>query len=278
MSRARGADPPAARQPGAGHRSRVVDTHGAVLGIVRAPDAPIFGTDVSAAEGAHRGLLLERRTPGAELLADPSADVRAFRRRGRAPSSTIPTALTGTFAFADRSGGNLSRPYFPDGEVGRPNGPLSRPIAQFNPFSTGLQSALVLGNLAQHLGFVTGASAHRYAAQRCTSLPDVAPGQNRLQNGIQIFPGSVPIYRGNTLVGGIGVSGDGIDQDDMISFLGLNNGGVRRRRHRQRAGRDPRRQDRRRRWRRRDGAAALSSTARSRRSSTRRDQNVCEGL
>ena len=25
--------------------------------------------------------------------------------------------------------------------------------------------------------------------------------------GIQIFPGSVPVYRGNTLVGGIGVSG-----------------------------------------------------------------------
>jgi hypothetical protein len=30
----------------------------------------------------------------------------------------------------------------------------------------------------------------------------------------------VPLYRGNTLVGGLGVSGDGIDQDDMVSFLG----------------------------------------------------------
>ncbi|MEM1053143.1 MAG: heme-binding protein, partial [Pseudomonadota bacterium] len=46
-------------------------------------------------------------------------------------------------------------------------------------------------------------------------------------NGIQIFPGSVPVYRGNQLIGGIGVSGDGIDQDDMISFLGLHNAGVR---------------------------------------------------
>ncbi|MFZ5726183.1 MAG: hypothetical protein ACOY4C_07195, partial [Pseudomonadota bacterium] len=35
------------------------------------------------------------------------------------------------------------------------------------------------------------------------------------------------IYRGNTLVGAIGVSGDGIDQDDMISFLGTHNGGAR---------------------------------------------------
>ena len=42
---------------------------------------------------------------------------------------------------------------------------------------------------------------------------------------MQIFPGSVPIYRNNLLVGGIGVSGDGIEQDDMISFLGLHNAG-----------------------------------------------------
>ena len=103
---------------------------------------------------------------------------------------------------------------------------MSRPIAQFNPFSTGLQSALVLTNLGQHLAFVTGASATD-TPPRCTFIPDAAPGRNRLQNGIQIFPGSVPVYRGNTLVGGIGVSGDGIDQDDMISFLGLNNAGVR---------------------------------------------------
>ena len=54
----------------------------------------------------------------------------------------------------------------------------------------------------------------------------VAPGQNRLQNGIQIFPGGVPIYRNGRLVGGIGVSGDGIDQDDMIAFLGTHNGSL----------------------------------------------------
>jgi hypothetical protein len=47
-----------------------------------------------------------------------------------------------------------------------------------------------------------------------------------LANGIQIFPGSVPIYRGNQLVGGIGVSGDGVDQDDMIGFLGLHDAGL----------------------------------------------------
>jgi uncharacterized protein GlcG (DUF336 family) len=201
----------------------VVDTHGQVLGIVRAPDAPIFGTDVSL-QKARTATFFSGPHAASDLLANPSPDVRAFVGKVRAFLND-PNALTGTYAFADRSGGNLSRPYFPDGQVGTPNGPLSRPIAQWNPFTTGLQSALVIGNIAQHLGYVSGASATDTPHQ-CTALPDAAPGQKRLQNGIQIFPGSVPIYRGGTLVGGIGVSGDGIDQDDMISFLGLNNAGV----------------------------------------------------
>tara|TARA_R110000782_G_scaffold78293_5_gene156059 strand:- start:40147 stop:42114 length:1968 start_codon:yes stop_codon:yes gene_type:complete len=208
----------------------MVDSHGAVLGIVRSPDAPIFGTDVSL-QKARTATFFSHAQAGAQLSAFDSgvpsntADVRAFVGAVRTFLNDA-SALTGTVAFADRSGGNLSRPYFPDGEVGRPHGPLSRPIAQFNPFSTGLQSALILGNLAQHLAFVTGASATD-TPQRCTFVPDVAAGQKRLNNGIQIFPGSVPVYRGNVLVGGIGVSGDGIDQDDMISFLGLHYGGLR---------------------------------------------------
>ena len=64
-------------------------------------------------------------------------------------------------------------------------------------------------------------------AQQCTQMPAAPNGQKRLANGIQIFSGGVPIYRGSQLVGAIGVSGDGIDQDDMISFLGVHNGAAR---------------------------------------------------
>ena len=42
-----------------------------------------------------------------------------------------------------------------------------------------------------------------------------------LANGIQIFPGSAPVYRNRTLIGAVGVSGDGVDQDDMVAFLGI---------------------------------------------------------
>ena len=195
----------------------LVDTSGAVLGVVRSPDAPIFGTDVSL-QKARTAAFFSNAQAGALFSADSSADVRQFVGATRTFLNNQ-SALTGAIAFADRSVGNLARPYFPDGQLGTANGPLSRPIAQFNPFSTGLQSALVLTNLGEHLNFVTGASGTD-TAQRCTSTA-------RLANGIQIFPGAVPIYRGNVLVGAIGVSGDGIDQDDMISFLGLSNGGAR---------------------------------------------------
>src|SRR3546814_11664451 len=84
--------------------------------------------------------LMIRRRPRSTRTDTPFPSTPLFRSTRSFLND--PAALTGTIAFADRSGGNLSRPYFPDGEVGRPHGPLSRPIAQFNPFSTGLQSEI----------------------------------------------------------------------------------------------------------------------------------------
>ncbi len=199
----------------------VVDTHGEALGIVRSPDAPVFGTDVS---------LQKARTAAFFSNASAAADLQAVGNLAPFVAATRSflgdnAALTGLIAYSDRAHGNLSRPYFPDGELGRPPGPFSRPIEDFNPFATGLQVQMIAGNLIAHAQFVAGTSLVD-TPQRCTSLPDAAAGQNRLENGIQIFPGSVPIYRGNRLVGAIGVSGDGIDQDDMISFLGTHNGGA----------------------------------------------------
>ena len=41
-----------------------------------------------------------------------------------------------------------------------------------------------------------------------------------LPNGITIFPGGFPLYRNGMLIGAIGVSGDGVDQDDLVSASG----------------------------------------------------------
>jgi hypothetical protein len=148
----------------------------------------------------------------------PDANVRDFVARTNSFFGG-PGFLSGANGVSNRAIGNIARPYFPDGEAGRPPGPLSRDIRGWSPFSTGLQSALIVQNLVQVL---SGGDP-----RQCTFLPNTGSGQNRLANGIQIFPGAVPIYRGNVLVGAIGISGDGIDQDDMISFLGLSNAGLR---------------------------------------------------
>ena len=39
-------------------------------------------------------------------------------------------------------------------------------------------------------------------------------------NGITIFPGGLPLYKNGQLAGAIGISGDGVDQDDLIAFAG----------------------------------------------------------
>lgn len=202
----------------------LVDTYGAVLGIVRAPDAPVFGTDVSL-QKARTVAFFSNPVAAQQLLDDVDAEVPAYVQRTRDFLGDA-TALTGRIAFGARSIGNIARPHFPDGEVARGPGPLSRPIEDFNPLATGLQVALIKANLLQHALFVEQLP-FTDTRHECTLIPPAPNGQRRLANGIQIFSGGVPIYRGNTLVGAIGVSGDGIDQDDMISFLGVSNGAAR---------------------------------------------------
>jgi hypothetical protein len=44
--------------------------------------------------------------------------------------------------------------------------------------------------------------------------------QNANQSGIVFFPGSSPLYRNGQMVGGLGVSGDGVDNDDFVTSGG----------------------------------------------------------
>ncbi|MGE5523906.1 MAG: GlcG/HbpS family heme-binding protein [Rhodospirillaceae bacterium] len=186
----------------------VVDTRGAVLGFVRTRDAPVFGIDV-AVQKARTALFFSQSSAATDLSAVSTtvagyvANMQAFIPGG--------SALTDGIAYSNRAIGNLARPFFPDGINGSGPGPLSRSFTSWSPFSDGLQLELVSSAIVANLG-------------RTPAAPCVA-GLPRIANGIQIFPGSVPIYRGNTLVGAIGVSGDGVDQDDMIAFLGLANAG-----------------------------------------------------
>ena len=43
---------------------------------------------------------------------------------------------------------------------------------------------------------------------------------NDQKSGIIFFPGSAGLYKNGVLVGGLGVSGDGVDQDDFVTSAG----------------------------------------------------------
>ena len=225
----------------------VVDTTGEILGMVRNRDAPVFGADVSL-QKARTAALFSSAGAGAFLTSLPPARYVATGPGFAGTVATVPigdyvTALrgflgdpaalgNGAVAFSDRAGGNLSRPTFPDGVMTDVPGPLSKPPGQWSPFSTGLQLDLAYNAILQHVLFVAGAGLPDVgpACPGVDLAPDlsgaVATATTALAaNGIQIFPGSVPIYRGDVLVGGIGVSGDGVDQDDMVAFLGVHNAG-----------------------------------------------------
>jgi uncharacterized protein GlcG (DUF336 family) len=97
----------------------------------------------------------------------------------------LPGVPAGT-AVTNRTIGFGSQPFFPSGIDGTPPGPF---IDLFN-FD---------------------------AANPCTQGHQ--PG-NGNQSGVVFFPGSAPLYRNGTLVGGLGVSGDGVDQDDFVTAGG----------------------------------------------------------
>ena len=200
----------------------VVDTQGEVLGLARTPDGPVFGTDVSL-QKARSALLFSLTSAAAEISALPSANYLGAGGNPVAPYRTFAgymattrqffgdqTMFANGIAFSNRAVGNLARPFFPDGISGTEPGPFSTPYSNWSPFHLGLQLDLNYNAII--------ASATGSAAVGCTGLA-------RAKNGIQIFPGAFPIYRNAQLIGAIGISGDGIDQDDMVSFLGVANAG-----------------------------------------------------
>jgi uncharacterized protein GlcG (DUF336 family) len=56
-----------------------------------------------------------------------------------------------------------------------------------------------------------------FGMQEALSTP---PPNPNFPNGITIFPGGFPLYRNGQLIGAVGISGDGVDQDDIIGASG----------------------------------------------------------
>ena len=193
----------------------VVDNLGSPLGFIRSQDAPVFGIDV-ALQKARGAAFMSSADAGSTLSAG------GFGGFASAFAVFTGTSLDGSHAITSRAIGNLSRPYFPDGIEGTANGPFSLPFPGTAPgqswsvFNTGLQLDLVLG------GFSGPIVSPGSVPNGCTS----SAFGSRLKNGMQIFPGGTPLYRNGVLIGAIGVSGDGVDQDDMVGYYGASRRGL----------------------------------------------------
>jgi uncharacterized protein GlcG (DUF336 family) len=164
-------------------------TTGEVLGLFRMPDATVFSIDVAVAKARN-----------VAYYADPT-QLQPIDQTDGVPAGA---ALTNrTFRF-------LAEPFYPEGQDGEPPGQFSI----LNDGGTDPRTGLNSGPPLPASAFVSVFGHDAFNPQ--TNFRD--PNNPLNQNGIVFFPGSVPLYEGNTLVGGLGVSGDGVDQDDVVTF------------------------------------------------------------
>jgi uncharacterized protein (TIGR03437 family) len=191
----------------------VVDTNGAVLGIASNVAAPEFGFDVSA-QKARTANLFSSPNAAQVLLQAAATDNNPNIAAHVNAALAFGFPLNGAFMISSRGMGFASRPFFPDGQDGNANGPFSRPFNVFSPFNNGLQLQLVLRDLQAALGTPPDPSIP------CTAIPNMVNGIPSTANGLQIFPGSSVLFKNGIRVGAVGISGDGVDQDDLVSAAG----------------------------------------------------------
>jgi uncharacterized protein GlcG (DUF336 family) len=170
----------------------VSDLNGNIVGLYRMPDATVFSIDVAVAKSRN-----------VAYYANPTQ---------LQPADQVPGVPPGT-AFTNRTIRYLSLPRFPSSVDGTAPGPFSiLRDGGSNPL-TALQQgprkpAYAFQSVLGHDAFFPGTNFHD-------------PYNLKNQDGIVFFPGSAPLYgAGQTLIGGFGVSGDGVDQDDVVTSAG----------------------------------------------------------
>jgi uncharacterized protein GlcG (DUF336 family) len=203
----------------------VVGANGEYLGAVSTTDAPISSFDIAVQKARtavflsnpNAGNQLRRASGGSFLPNRPFAKyAEAARRDG--------VNLDGSIAISGRGVIFLSRPFLPDGIDSTPNGPFSNPIEDNSAFNTGLQLDLVISQLLKSAVFLTtfnetiGIPRLPTTTQESCS-PDPILGAF-IANGLQVRQASVPLYKNGRLVGGIGCSGDGGEQEDIVVGFG----------------------------------------------------------
>ena len=163
----------------------VADLDGKILALHRMKDATFFSIDVALAK---------------------SRNVIYFSSDNRVLND-LPGVLGGT-AVTNRTISYGGQPFFPPGIDYSGPGPFFE-LYKFdakNPCTQGAQPATGVVESLPGLSQV--------GTPNTTSGPGLAPNP---QSGIVFFAGALPLYRNGVLIGGLGVSGDGVEQDDYVT-------------------------------------------------------------
>jgi uncharacterized protein GlcG (DUF336 family) len=177
----------------------ISDRSGNVLALYRMPDSTVFSQDVAVAKSRN-----------VAYYNDPSQlnpIDQVFTAAGQSQVVSAGTSFTSrTFRF-------LAEPRYPAGVDDSEPPQFSiltdaatagiDPATGENIGGPASSSAFtsVMGNDVFHVG---------------TNFHDT-PSPN--QNGIIFFPGSTALYKDGKIEGGLGVSGDGVNQDDVVTYL-----------------------------------------------------------
>lgn len=212
----------------------VADTAGNVLGVYRMHDATWFSVDVAIAKArntayyADPSALQDADKVDDDLLIARGAVTAAqlnrlkYKHNGgavgtpdlftSAKSTTRYSPLTG-LAFTNRTFRFLAEPRYPAGV----DGSLPPVFSILTDPGINRKTAENAGSMptpASQFTSVVGFDAF-HAGRNFRDADDIAN-----QNGIVFFPGSAPLYKSQVLVGGFGISGDGVDQDDVVTAAG----------------------------------------------------------
>jgi uncharacterized protein GlcG (DUF336 family) len=165
----------------------VTDSAGNIVGLYRMPDAPMFSIDVAVSKA--RNVAYE----------DDPTQVQPVDELAGVPAGAALTART--FRY-------LALPNFPEGIDAAPPGPwsiLNTPgVNQTNGMDLGTPQTIA--EFTSVFGFDAFHPNTNFAQSDANA------------SGVVFFPGSSPVYVNGKIVGGLGVSGDGVSEDDFITF------------------------------------------------------------
>ena len=198
-----------------GARTRMVlavaDEAGNVLGLFRMHDSTIFSIDVAVSKARNVAYYASTAIAAIDQVDDNNNGV-----------ADVPTGT----AFTNRTFRFLAEPRYAQGVDGSRQGDFS--ILNDPGFRNELlNSTRVKTNNGAVENDSLGPRAYT-EYQSVMGFDAFNPGSNfrdpddiANQSGIVFFPGSAPLYKSTVLVGGFGVSGDGVDQDDVVTFFGV---------------------------------------------------------